>query len=91
MEKNILLKKNIPDTPGIYLFKKGQEVLYIGKATSLRNRVRSYFQGDIVEKRSPLIAKMTKEATKIEWEETDSALEALILEANKIKIGRAHV
>jgi excinuclease ABC subunit C len=34
--------KNIPDKPGIYLFYKGKELIYIGKATSLKSRVRSY-------------------------------------------------
>jgi excinuclease ABC subunit C len=85
--------KKMPDAPGIYVFKlkienekrKTEEVLYIGKATSLRDRVRSYFAGDIFETRGPRIEKMLDEAEDIEWQETDSALEALILEANLIK------
>jgi excinuclease ABC subunit C len=84
---------NLPDTPGVYFFfgspKRGGggsgNILYIGKATSLRSRVRSYFSGDILEKRSPLIAKMVMEARDINFEKTDSVLEALILEANLIK------
>ena len=56
MTKEDLLKKKIPDTPGVYFFLgRKKEILYIGKATSLRNRVRSYFTSDIKEKRSELI------------------------------------
>ncbi len=63
----------------------GGEVLYIGKATSLRDRIKSYFTRDILMMRSPLIVKMLEEANKIEFAQTDSVLEALILEANEIK------
>lgn len=86
MEKANLLKKKLPDTPGVYFFLgTKKQILYIGKATSLRNRVRSYFSSDIVEKRSQIIAKMVLEAKNIEWTETDSVLEALILETNLIR------
>ena len=86
MEKANLLKKKLPDTPGVYFFLgTKKQILYIGKATSLRNRVRSYFSSDIVEKRSQIIAKMVQEAKNIEWTETDSVLEALILETNLIR------
>ena len=81
--KKIISK--LPDTPGIYLFKKGKTVLYVGKATSLRDRVRSYFNVDIVNTRSPLISKMLSEFTNIEFIKTDSVLEALVLEAKLIK------
>ena len=78
--------KKLPDTPGVYFFLGARkEILYIGKATSLRNRVRSYFTKDIKEKRSELIEKMVKEAKKVEVTETDSVLEALILETNLIR------
>jgi len=86
MEKADLLKKKLPDAPGVYFFLgTKKQILYIGKATSLRNRVRSYFSSDIVEKRSQIIAKMVLEAKNIEWTETDSVLEALILETNLIR------
>jgi len=78
-------KKNIPDVPGVYFFKKGKKILYIGKATSLSSRVRSYFQKELIEARSPLIEKMVEEADDVVWEETGSALEALIREAKLIK------
>lgn len=79
-------KKNLPDTPGVYFFlgKRGA-ILYIGKATSLKDRVRSYFNADLLVTRSPLIVQMIDEATDIKWEETDSVLEALVLESNLIK------
>jgi excinuclease ABC subunit C len=76
----------IPDAPGVYFFMgPRKEILYIGKATSLRSRVRSYFTHDIREKRSALIERMVDEARTIDWTETDSVLEALILEANLIR------
>lgn len=76
----------LPGTPGVYLFrdKKGK-IIYVGKATSLRDRVRSYFNRDIVTSRGPLIVKMVEEARSITYEETDSVLEALIREAVLIK------
>jgi excinuclease UvrABC nuclease subunit len=82
--KNILIKK-VPDKPGIYLFKKNKQILYVGKATSLRDRIRSYMSKKIFDMRGPLIEKMVEEADTIEWQETDSVLEAIILEANLIK------
>lgn len=86
MEKEVISKKKIPDTPGVYFFLgKRKEILYIGKATSLRNRIRSYFDGRIREKRSGLIEKMVMEAKKVEWTPTDSVLEAYILETNLIR------
>src|SRR3989344_3067776 len=78
--------KRIPDSPGVYFFLgKNKKVLYIGKATSLRDRVRSYFVPDLHEVRSPLIANMVAAAAGIDWRATDSALEALLLEASLIK------
>lgn len=80
------LKLKIPDAPGLYFFLgKRKKILYIGKATSLRSRVRSYFTNDIMEKRSALIEQMVAESTDVEWTQTDSVLEALILEANLIR------
>src|SRR3990167_4274403 len=75
----------LPDAPGIYLFKKRKDILYIGRATSLRDRVRSYWSKDIYTTRGPLIVKMLEEATNVSFIQTDSVLEALILEASEIK------
>ncbi|MGB8816125.1 MAG: UvrB/UvrC motif-containing protein [Minisyncoccia bacterium] len=78
-------KYNLPDSPGVYFFKKDSVVLYIGKATSLKDRVLCYFSKDLPETRNPLIADMVLVANKIEFKKTNSVLEALILEANLIK------
>ena len=67
------------------IFAKRKKILYIGKATSLRDRVRSYFSNDLLKTRSPLIAKMVEEAVTIDHKKTDSVLEALMLEADLIR------
>ncbi len=86
MKKEDLHSLQIPDNPGVYFFLGvNKKILYIGKATSLRNRVRSYFALDIREKRSELIENMVREAITVEWTETESVLEALILETNLIR------
>lgn len=86
MTKESFKKKKLPSAPGVYFFMgSNKEILYIGKATSLKSRVRSYFDGKIAEKRSKLIEKMVEEAKSIEWTKTDSVLEALILESNLIR------
>ncbi len=80
------IKKTIPDGPGVYFFMgPRKEVLYIGKATSLRDRTRSYFSSDLLTTRGPLLVEMLGAALAVEWKETDSVLEALILEANLIR------
>ena len=77
--------KGLPDKPGVYYFKAGGDILYIGKATSLRDRVRSYFNSDVQRSRSPLIQKMVDKADDIAYETTGSVLEALIKERNEIQ------
>src|SRR5581483_4178296 len=78
--------KKIPDSPGVYFFlDKRKKVLYIGKATSLRDRIRSYFSKDLHATRGPILVKMLAEAKSFDFRKTDSVLEALILEANLIK------
>ncbi len=86
MDKKDVDFSKIPDEPGVYRFiGSGKAIIYIGKATSLRSRIKSYFALDIAEVRSPLIAKMVGDSVSIEWEQTDSVLEAMILEAKRIK------
>ncbi len=85
MKSQDLKKLNMPDVPGVYFWKKGRDVLYVGKATSLRDRVRSYFAPDLIDTRGPGILDMVTQTDTIEWQETGSVLEALILEANLIK------
>lgn len=78
--------KKLPDSPGVYFFKNAAgDFIYVGKATSLRDRVRSYFSSDLLETRGPLLVKMLEEAISLDFEKTDSVLEALINEANFIK------
>ncbi len=79
-------KKKIPEEPGVYFFlDKHKKILYIGKATILRDRVRSYFSPDLLTTRGPLLVQMLEKAHSIDWRQTDSVLEALILEANLIR------
>jgi len=85
MDNQYLKKKKIPDSPGVYLFKAGRDILYIGKATSLKDRVKSYFTKDLVGTRGPLLVEMIFKAKSLDFIKTDSVLEALILEANLIK------
>lgn len=86
MDKEKLAKQKLPDEPGVYFFLGSKkEILYIGKATSLRNRVRSYFAKDVATKRSKLIEQMVTEAKSVDVTKTDSVLEALILESNLIR------
>jgi len=81
------LKNNsIPESPGVYFFiGNRKKILYIGKATSLRSRVRSYFGKDIIKTRGEHIVLMVEQSKRIDFIKTDSVLEAIILEANLIK------
>lgn len=90
MQRTDLAQFKLPDEPGVYMFRKGTQrrpgkILYIGKAASLRDRVRSYFAPDLVATRGAHICKMVDEATIVTYERAHSVLEALILEANLIK------
>lgn len=75
--------KTLPPSPGIYLFFNAKgELIYVGKATSLKNRVRSYFVG---QKNPRPIEEMIHEVKNIKYKTTDSVLEAIILESIYIK------
>ena len=76
----------IPETPGVYLFRDAKDVvLYVGRATDLRSRVRSYFSDRLVTDRGPRLAEAVEQTERIETRETDSVLDAYIVEANLIK------
>lgn len=76
---------NIPDRPGVYLMKDAHgEVVYVGKAVSLRNRVRSYFHASSTDYTGK-VRRLVYEVADIEFIITDSEVEALILECNLIK------
>ncbi|MCX6752531.1 MAG: hypothetical protein NTZ87_03485 [Candidatus Nomurabacteria bacterium] len=85
MKSEYLKKNKLPDKPGVYFFHEKGEILYIGRATSLKDRVKSYFGKDLIETRGPLLLDMVGRADKIDYTETDSVLEAIILESNLIK------
>ena len=82
--KNIVA--NLPKSPGVYEFhdKKGK-ILYIGKATSLKDRVGSYFRSQSSTLGAPKVELLVSQIADIKIHETDSVLEALILESNLIK------
>jgi len=74
----------LPEEPGVYIFKdKSGGIIYIGKATNLKNRVGSYFNGGTKTNRP--IEAMIGRVENISFQQTDSVLEALILESNLIK------
>ena len=76
--------KKLPDKPGVYIMHGfSDEIIYVGKAVVLKNRVRSYFRESTVK--SPKIQKMVSQITRFEYIVTDSELEALVLENNLIK------
>lgn len=76
--------KKLPGSPGVYLMHDAsEEIIYVGKAISLKNRVRQYFQSS--RKRTPKIEQMVSHISYFEYIVTDSELEALILECNLIK------
>ena len=85
MQRSDLRKFDLPEVPGVYLFKQGRKVLYVGKATSLRDRVRSYFDDDLIATRGPRVVDMVTKADRITFEPTPTVLEALVREAALIK------
>jgi excinuclease ABC subunit C len=75
---------DLPNKPGIYLMKNAEgEIIYVGKAAVLRNRVRSYFQSP--EGLAPRTRSMVSHVADLEYIVTKSELEALLLESNYIK------
>lgn len=86
MKKQDLYKYGLPDAPGVYFFRDNDGViLYIGKATSLKDRVRSYFNPDLIETRGLRLVTMVTLTSTITYQETGSVLEALLLESKFIK------
>ncbi|MEI6499294.1 MAG: GIY-YIG nuclease family protein [bacterium] len=76
--------KSLPNTPGVYHFLDAEGVvLYVGKAKNLKNRLKQYFLKDLG--RGPAIEQMVVLANDIKWIETESEIEAVILEAELIK------
>ena len=76
--------KNIPKDPGVYFFKNNKnDIIYIGKAKNIRNRVRTYFQKNKYQ--SPKNISMIKRIVDVEWIVVRNEVEALLTEANLIK------
>lgn len=76
--------KTLPDNPGVYIMKdRDNNIIYIGKAISLKNRVRQYFQSS--RNHTPKVRAMVSNIYDFEYILTDSEMEALILECNLIK------
>jgi excinuclease ABC subunit C len=76
--------KKLPGRPGVYIMHDLHDtIIYVGKAVSLKNRVRQYFQKGY--KKSPKIQRMVRNIDHFEYIVTDSELEALVLESNLIK------
>ena len=79
--------KKLPRQPGVYIMHDAHdEIIYVGKAVNLRNRVHQYFQEGY--KKSPKITRMVSHIAYFEYIVTDSELEALVLENNLIKENR---
>jgi excinuclease ABC subunit C len=86
MKKQDLAACNLPDSPGVYFFRDSDgAILYIGKATSLKDRVRSYFNPDLAETRGLRLVTMITVAQTVTYQTTESVLEALLLESKLIK------
>ncbi len=76
--------KNLPDKPGVYIMKgQGEEIIYVGKAISLKNRVRQYFQSS--RNQHLKVRAMVSHIKEFEYIIVDNEVEALILESNLIK------
>lgn len=76
--------KKLPAQPGVYIMHdEKDEIIYVGKAISLKNRVRQYFQGS--RNKTSKIEQMVSRIVRFEYIVTDSELEALVLECNLIK------
>lgn len=79
--------KTLPDKPGVYMMRNDKhEIIYVGKAISLKNRVRQYFQSS--KNQPPKVRAMVSHIAAFEYIVTDTELEALILECNFIKENR---
>ena len=75
--------KSLPDRPGVYLMQdEAGDIIYVGKALSLKDRVRSYFSGT---PSSPKVRALVNRIADLDYIVTDSEVEALILESNLIK------
>ncbi len=86
--KEITITHNeLPDSPGVYLYcDESEKIIYIGKATSLKKRVGSYF----TKAHDNRLAELVSRIARIDYIETPTVIEALVLEANLIKKHQPH-
>lgn len=76
--------KNLPNQPGVYFHKNAEgEIIYVGKAANLRNRVRQYFQS--LEAKDPKTQALVSEIAMTDWLEVETEIDALFLESELIK------
>lgn len=86
MKLSSLRKYKLSDKPGLYMFlDMNQKPLYIGRATSLKNRIRSYFSSDIISTRGPRIVDMVTRSKSLRTVVHDSVLETVIQEGILIR------
>ena len=85
MNKKLAISlKKLPNAPGVYFFKdKNGRIIYIGKANDLRARVRQYFAR--TKEQHPKISALVAEIARLDWQECESGIDALIQEARLIK------
>ncbi len=79
--------QKLPDSPGCYMMKSQGQIIYVGKAKNLKNRVRSYFQ---TREHTPKVAAMVERIDDFDIILVDSNLESLILECNLIKLHKPY-
>jgi len=78
-----ILNKSLPDAPGVYFYYNDKnKLLYVGKATSLKKRVGSYFVGNA---KHPRTAELVSKIVEIKYVQVPTVIEALVLEANQIR------
>jgi len=89
MEKNLRQKINtLPDKSGVYIFKdKDDKIIYIGKAKSLKNRVKSYFNSSGKDLKT---SKLTRKIIDFDYIVTNNEMEAFLLEGTLVKQHQPH-
>ncbi len=86
MTKADINRYKIPSSPGIYIFSDSKKrPIYIGRATNLRSRIKSYFRDDLIRSRGPRIVDMIYKSKHIKWVTLDTVLESILAEAKYIK------
>lgn len=91
MTSSDLKQLELPDNPGVYFFRDSAGViLYIGRATSLRDRTRSYFARDLASTRGPHMVHMVRSAATVTWEATPTVMDAILLESALIHANKPY-